>query len=683
VVKRLYIRVEDAPADDPGAGYPVRLWAADAEHPGDHTSGDPAERLLASATIPRNLPWPASLTPDGTLADRLRHILLGAQPPSALQLERLGGHLYQLLTGGGIGEAWRDALRQARPGGARTVLDVQPDNLRRLPWELMTHDDWFPFVDPGNPCVRGASSMGAGHEPELVPLRVLVVVGDSDDPALAAEAEVGAILGSLRAAPGRVHAEVLYGPSRQKLAEKLGQLRPHVVHFVGHGGVSPGTTKPVLFFRPEQPAAPWELRRADVRSGFSWIPRLVVLNACRTAEAAAQQGVWSLAEAFAEQGVGAVVSMQADVVSEAAVQFTMAMYESLWRNEALDVAVAQGRRAVYQAYGFGRRDWCLPTLTLQVPADQVLGVCCGIDKEHVDKLEQTVEFAELAAFVDRSEQRRQLWWAVDPEQFAPPARRSLLVVSGPPRVGKSMLTQACLTTSYLRGRQVAYVDLGGQGTKLWHDVLRMIPRAAGDSPIQRGLEPSAFWRFNYDMNHLARGHSPPEPAEVLGPVADKGVAFAPASERFTDIVKQVFASFRGALELAAGGSPLILALDGLGSVPEDDFVDYLCVHLLEPVARNQVKHLRVVLVLNDVQRSWLPDALRGLAQEITVEEFRREELTRLTREYVLRRGLAFTDWLHEIVKALERHPRQDRWTPPQLLSLVDQLVGLGAGGGAR
>jgi CHAT domain-containing protein len=99
-------------------------------------------------------------------------------------------------------------------------------------------------------------------------------------------------------------------------------------------------------------------------------PKLVVLNACRTAEAG--EGLAGLAAALVQQaGLPAVVGMGYPISTSAAAIFSKAFYETLVRQGQVDYAVAQGRAALAAAIGAGKRDCGVPRLYIRTPASVV------------------------------------------------------------------------------------------------------------------------------------------------------------------------------------------------------------------------------------------------------------------------------------------------------------------------
>jgi hypothetical protein len=664
-VKTIVLRVEEAPAG--AAGYPVRLLAAE-------PANGPTLVDLATATLPVALDDPPLLDPSGQRMDPAAIIrtLLSQAGHSDLFL-RIGQHLHGMLSRGDVATKWDGLIASAdAPGGEglRTMLDIRPEPLRRLPWELLARGQKRMFLFGDKPFMRGSGQFEAPPPPELPPLRVLIVVGCRQDE-IQAEQEVASILQTLARAKGALEAEVVTGPSLEQLVRSFSEWRPHVLHFIGHGSMSPGIGAVLEICHGEER---WELTRDTVLHTFGGAGgRLVVLNACRTSagdHTSAAEATWSLADAFRACGYLAVIGLQADVDARMAARFSAPLYQQIAEGKPLDVAVAVARSTMAQAPGasLDRRDWCLPALTLAVAPDQVLALAAPAPRVNVAA---APEFAGLRAFVDRAPERRELWAADPPDGWAHPPRE-LMAVVGPQRCGKTSLLWHCLRTSALRGREVRYVNLASASRLDFVAALRRIRDGRAGSPLQAPLPQAAFHAFNYDLNHLVRGVSPPPYDPVMGPVLDAGEALQPGVE---DVIERIFASFRSALREAAGGSPLLIALDHVVGVEPENF-RFLAANLCLPVAQQTVDSVRLVVALSteELDQLW-PKELQLLAPPIAVTSFPPDDLPLLVREYLLHHDVDGEQLEHfdTLLPLLTSGP--GTWDPLRLRSVLTALAG--------
>lgn len=542
---------------------------------------------------------------------------------------------------GGLGDWWRSVALpgQDKAGDQRirTVLDVRPPELRAVPWELMAPENSAPvFRSAKAPWVRAIKTPWDHLDNKPAPVRVLVIVGVADPKELDVDAELAAIHQALRTAPGRWHAEVLDRPGEpQDIKDRYREVDPDVVHIIGHG-TSVGDETGVLM---EGEQGRWMLTPEQIDEWPEPPPRLVVLNACRSATPADRDTAWTFVDAFAKNGAAAVVAMQGDIDSPSAVRFSGAFYSHLTLGKPIDIAAAEARMAVASnlAVSNDRRAWAFPALSVTGDPDQVLPARAPLPGEVQDPLKlppysQAVE--QSAHCVDRATERRRFWRAVDPSPGDPST--SLLLVTGEEKVGKSSLVISSLLTLRLRGRNVVYVDM----ERYWRDRRRK----ASWLTVLRGIRDSLWddgWvrapaehrdRFDHDLSFLMRQQNP-EPFSPGAAAVDPGGEYLSVGENFDEWIARIFGAFFQMLDGVADGQPLLVVLDGQGAIDSSDLRTHVSPRLLEQVADDDSwPLLKVVLVVRESERSWLSERARVLGGELQVQPFRKAVLRRLARE---------------------------------------------------
>jgi hypothetical protein len=608
---------------------------------------DGAGSRLAAGTLARRLP-PFVAGQDEDPEPLIRQAVLERYGAGAGKVETIGAYLFRLLADGGIGEAWHRA-RAAAPG-ARTVLDIRARAMARLPWELLTDDGLPAVLPPGGGLVRGefpfrpapapASPAGQG------PLRVLIVAG-SAEPDLCAEAEVAAIQRALSGQPWRVHTEVLVEPSREEFYARAGQLKPHVLHFLGHGRYAAGTTTAVLAMKNAATGEAWSVSATDIRMGLlGFVPRLLVLNACRGAEIDLQNGVWGVVQAGIAVHMPAIVAMQGLVDSAVAVRFSDAFYGAVIAGEPVDVAVARARLDIIQAIGAEQRDWALPVLYLSTDPAEVLPVTCGLTDDERETLRRVEEFEEMRKLVDRDEQRRTMWWAMDLPDGRP---AGLFAVSGPEKAGRTRLAYSALLTSAGRGHHARYVDLRSVRRMSWLEVLYAIRDGqAGGSSLRSPLPAAAFAEFNREIERLSAGQEPRADDPV--PAVPPKPRFVATGEHALSFAQRIFTRFAEALTKAAEDRPLTVAIDHLsigaqGGVLPEEVLSHLSPMLFAPAARGELRRVRLIVVLRDDERDLLGAPVRELMQRVEVTGFSRRLFFFLHRERYARSGHPDDAWV--------------------------------------
>jgi hypothetical protein len=582
-----------------------------------------------SGTVPRAYVEDSRPTDDRGVAldqDGIHALLVRSQPPSLGELQRVGDYLGGLLGYGTVGEKWADLRarfpRESPPDseGLGIWLDIAPPELRVLPWELSRIDDLWAFTDAENPCARITQQFNPAPplEPDWWPLRVTVIVGaEAADPVVKVEQELENLYDALDKVGPDVEYEVIRQPPRGDfLIHKLERLNPHVLHFIGHGESDGGTG--VLVMNDDE--GRWDWTADAIVNTMPVTPRIAVLNACRSGDLRPQVGTWQVADAFMRRGAYAVLAMQGDIDGNAAATFSLGLYRALLENPAIDVAVAKGRQRALAA-GSGRRDFCLPTLTLARPADRVLPRRLGIGRPQVNIVDMLLP---RQPFVDRKDDRRTLL-----EHLGRPAADGVALASieGEPDVGKTALAQWALRQLACRGRDVVYVDLAaGVGTRDGAkcsaiDVLRAIRDAV--HRVRAPLHPFDPW--TRALNHLCVGKPVPV-GEVTARVIDEGKQFNahPAD------LEEIFRRFLEVLTSLAEPE-LLIALDHTEAVDPEDFRDDVFPKLIEPIVLDP--NFRVGLLLAGLSVASL---LRGIKPEyeVVLTPFEACDMPILVRQYL-------------------------------------------------
>jgi len=603
-MRTLYLQVKEL---DGTGGYPVQLGMVD--------PGDLGEiQLQRLGTLPAELP-PGS--PD------------------------YGAYLHALLAHG-AGAPLVDFLASTDP--ASVVVDVRPAHLSRLPWEYLVTEHYHPFLDSNRPWSRGSWNRADPVPAALGPLRLLVVVCDPTDGSLHAEDELDGIHRAVAQGSGRIHLEVLDSPDGwPALRQQIVELAPHVVHFIGHSRQN--ETQTVLEFTPAS-APTWELTSAVVRNSWPRGARLVVFSTCRSSRGEAASGVVALTDAVQAAGAPAVLGMRGDIRSAAAVAFAATFYASLAAGNAVDVAAAAGRRGAFDQSP-GQRDWSFPVLEARYPPAQVLPIRFGVDGPDERRARNIKEFMQLSRFVDRAEQRRRTWWAIDAEGVPDrPPERSAVFITGPREGGKTWLALSSLLTCYLRGRQLQYIDLSvrspqGATTKDWLGTLRAVRDGTPGCELSAALSPQAFARFTARLNWLvSRSPEVGMPQDAQAPVTDEWLPFDPDAGQAGRRIAMIFEDFVVALERTAKERQLVLAVDGVQAVLEDSWRDYVMPQLIAPLASG-VPGVRLLLIVpDDLATRLVTDTDTVLMERVVVGGFESANIGRLIREYGVRSGWA-------------------------------------------
>ena len=139
----------------------------------------------------------------------------------------------------------------------------------------------------------------------------------------------------------------------------------HVLHVIAHGGVSDRGGVLALENEATGVAAQVSAQRfARLLHACRPVPRLVVLNACSSGEAAADDLLSSTAAALVHSGISAAVAMQFAVTDPAALAFSRGFYQALAQSIAVDEAVRLGRIAI-DGTSEQTLEWVTPVIYLR------------------------------------------------------------------------------------------------------------------------------------------------------------------------------------------------------------------------------------------------------------------------------------------------------------------------------
>jgi len=540
---------------------------------------------------------------------------------------RIGEKLFEMLTKAGVGGSWRERAGQHD----RTVLDID-DSLSDLPWELLCEVGRGGlvtrfFANPQRPIAREHKDLGKALAESGV-LRVLIITGEKpqDDAAFPSE-EVHAIRRAFQFCDQGAYLEIAeQPPSQNDLSDRLDKLRPHVLHFVGHGGLNHQTGYPGLLFGPinNPPVWSWDSDAIfNVFGGLDWVPRLVVLNACysgQVGDASEQMMMAPVAKAFTESGVLAVVGLQATVRQDRAAQFARAFYRQLAEGKEIDRACAEVRRDLGQSdagTGWQRRDWALPVLSMAGDPQRVFPMRpARTELRSCSTLGVFFRREGPSPFVDRSDQRRQVLNALDPFAAGEQAC-TCVMLTGPEGTGKSWFSKRCSRDLAHAGVIVRHCDLS-QGVGLtFVDVLRQIQAGdpqQPDSVIHQPLPAEHFEDFHARVATYTGGRQDP------------------------DDIRRVCAAFRRGLAATAAGSSLLLVFDhlgeaGRGSVQPEEFKLSLLPELIKPIAAGTVPAVRLVVIGTAAEIEAYGLANVPLARIVPMANFRPGDFPSLFHEF--------------------------------------------------
>jgi len=617
---------------------------------------------------------PANLEPleEGRCAE-IRETVFHQDQPSP-DFHSMGQELHDWLIGNDVGRAWLCIDQQP---GLRTVLCIEDEELRAIPWELMCRGNLPLFARQNNPIVRGRVP-NDHREPESIewPLRVLLVDGapaaQGAGERIYSEVETESIQRVFHQFRRMVEPVILRRPSRERLDDVLDSLRPHIIHFIGHGREYVGSGI-VLTIDADQP---WDWRVQEITAKFDpqttdWQPRFVLLNACRSSGHIDEQGhASSVARAFADAGIPAVLGMQADILGDVAARLSVPFYRSLLEGTPIDQSLCKARHEVVE--NLQKRDWCLPHLELNTLPDRVFPVKPPIDPELRQRVRNIPEFQEHSRFVDRENFRSNLRKAIQPVDGSLP--RPVTIISGAREVGKSALLHYCLEWCVYWDWRVAFADTNREGNqKSFLDTLELLAKGNPEcasllSPNHTAAEPDAFSDYLEAVDDFRQS--------AAGELNDTARWNGPTSEAAHRVVK----TFGDAFQSAAVDRVSILAIDHVNII-DDHFRILLLPGLLQRINQGSLSRVRVIMVIEPGNSDYAPPSLIAPNEIVNVTGFEHADFARCVREYFLDSEVSRDDpegvasMLPQLINARQQRIAP-RWPPSELTELEQILVGL-------
>ncbi|EHR00249.1 CHAT domain-containing protein [Bradyrhizobium sp. WSM471] len=544
--------------------------------------------------------------------------------PSITLFEDFGTELFRLLNQDVVAE-WE----RRREFGTRTYLQVKRNEARPayerqlvdLPWEYLARK--LPgglveryFSDPDRPMLR---TQGAGRSPGPLScqLNILVIAGevvDWENGGFPGDDAV-AVLREFQRSESLAHAELLQAPSLETLEGILDRLNPDIVHFSGHGELHPETQRPALKFnKPGEPTWWWDTD--GIRTVFhnrTQKPRLVVLNACDTAQASGH--LYSILETLMSCGITAVIAAQAPIRQAVTSELSQAFYRELLQDKPVDVALTKARYKIGQRQrgaGWRSRDWGLPVLSVSIAPEDLFPPRPALEPDPIQILRRCAVLRKFmrneglpAPFVG-------LGWMNQRFKAIDALRRShCLVIKGPPKGGKSWLVMRTLRDAVQIGHRVKYVSVCGERSPAMNYVKLLSAiidpdRTQVGSEVHGALDGEAFKEFVAERDAASS-------VERIVEAFERGLQEITKTHQFTIVLDQ--------FQREAAVSE---------SFPAAEFRAFLLPLWLR-IAQGAVKNLRLITVVRD--ELYDSYGLAALPDEpIELSLFRRNDVPMLFQE---------------------------------------------------
>jgi hypothetical protein len=290
---------------------------------------------------------------------------VGARPTTA-SLHSYGEDLYRFL--------FRNVLSQlySRVRDQRICLQILCDHpqVNEVPWEFLVPPGNLPMPHLDRSVVRIHPTFGIDRPQRKLngAIRVLLVVADP-----VGQTGIGAaeFIRGVRAIfnehlPEQVHLTVVEGATRAALLHAIGNHRFDVLHFYGHGDVTPAGVGRLVLQGPTSRAVDYIEASflANVLGGRN--VQLAILSACYSAAGNFANPMDVTATALIATGIPAVIANQYAIPYQSVAPFVATVYRALFQHGDVDVAVAEGRVMLAGALGgtttSAPLEWGIPVL---------------------------------------------------------------------------------------------------------------------------------------------------------------------------------------------------------------------------------------------------------------------------------------------------------------------------------
>jgi hypothetical protein len=298
------------------------------------------------------------------------------------ELKTFGTLLYAVLFKDDIDTEFKKAYDEVltqQDTFLRLILEFEDkaQELAILPWEFLYYPDTdkekgFQIATRNKLILTRYVPLSVAFptiKPVEMPLRILASVSKPTDLGIVLADPVIEAIGKLKEqSPGAIEVVRLDNPDRRSFHQKIKEFKPHVLHFIGHGGWDEGQRAGKLALVSKDQAADWISDRDFSDYFVDYQPRLLFLHACEGAATDSYGGFRGVALQMVYSGIPAVIAMQYPITNKAAIQFAQKFYECLGQGKPVDVAVQEGRLELgmyLEDSNFSSRDFGSPVAFLQ------------------------------------------------------------------------------------------------------------------------------------------------------------------------------------------------------------------------------------------------------------------------------------------------------------------------------
>jgi len=296
-----------------------------------------------------------STDPVGTLAAEVQRAFGNpAKVPSTVLLKKVGKKLARAAFPNSIIDtiSARTTLNRFR-----LWIDPQDDDLASLPWEFAWLEEAGPLAcHPLVVLLRGSGHSDIPVLPEPDETKVLISLADPGTrqfpPLLDSRSEAGNLENLFKKAGYRC--QLRLGDHKKGFLRAVGEFRPDIVHFIGHGVET--ASGGGLVFESDNSSGHSILYGEDLAKALNEAnTRLAVLSGCLTSGSVAR-----VSGAISRLTGCATVGMQLPIRDATAAVFSPNFYIGLLGGDSVDIAAHKARSSIRGCH----HEWGIPTVTL-------------------------------------------------------------------------------------------------------------------------------------------------------------------------------------------------------------------------------------------------------------------------------------------------------------------------------
>lgn len=296
--------------------------------------------------------------------DALEDVLDGYAPKSE-EMKEIGEWLFGMLFPPAIFASFAGASAVHR---LRLCLKIRPEELSRLPWELLyePYQNYFFATRRSLPVVRILDSRVAlryALRSSLSSLKLLHIQSNPRDFSPLNLMESKEVI--LRALNGKAEITTLTRPTAARIRQALISDTFNILHFDGHGLFDWDRQSGTLIIEDEQgfgiPLTSSELANYLDDTTI----RFAILAACETGVRSKQQFTGVAETLMRSTSLEAVAAMQYAISDTSAIAFIENFYENFVKEYGIGRSMTEARMGVIESAGIDSPDWATPVLLMR------------------------------------------------------------------------------------------------------------------------------------------------------------------------------------------------------------------------------------------------------------------------------------------------------------------------------